>query len=270
MNLVTRVGLVLVCAALTPAKAAEPKLPRDGWVSWQVAAVDGAPSWCCFPNWNDRDPARRSCNLDGGRNNYGTRDSDPSTDTVKIYARQTGGRLDRLQVLSAACPVETKTPIQPLGDVAPEDSIRWLVAQAKQDRRDAATGQPIGENALAALAMHRGDPARDAMVGFTRDPRVETRKGSMFWLAMVRGAEAESERAITAALRNDADEEVREQAVFALSRLPDERATRALIGIAEDQSLPREQRRRAVFWLAQSESDSAQAYLEKVLARNAR
>jgi HEAT repeat protein len=108
------------------------------------------------------------------------------------------------------------------------------------------------------------------MVGFTRDPRVETRKGSMFWLAMVRGAEAESERAITAALRNDADEEVREQAVFALSRLPDERATRALIGIAEDQSLPREQRRRAVFWLAQSESDSAQAYLEKVLARNAR
>jgi HEAT repeat protein len=154
--------------------------------------------------------------------------------------------------------------------VAPEDSIRWLVAQAKQDRRDAATGQPIGENALAALAMHRGDPARDAMVGFTRDPRVETRKGSMFWLAMVRGAEAESERAITAALRNDADEEVREQAVFALSRLPDERATRALIGIAEDQSLPREQRRRAVFWLAQSESDSAQAYLEKVLARNAR
>ena len=22
--------------------------PRDGWVSWEVPAVDGAPSWCCF------------------------------------------------------------------------------------------------------------------------------------------------------------------------------------------------------------------------------
>ena len=33
-------------------------------------------------------------------------------------------------------------------------------------------------------------------------------------------------------------------------------------------SLSREQRKRAIFWLSQSESDAAQAYLEKVLARN--
>jgi hypothetical protein len=52
-----------------------------------------------------------------------------------------------------------------------------------------------------------------------------------------------------------------------LSRLPDERAPRALIATSEDQTLSAEQRRRAVFWLAQSESSSAQAYLEKVLVR---
>jgi len=59
---------------------------------------------------------------------------------------------------------------------------------------------------------------------------------------------------------------VREQAVFALSRLPDERATQALIAAAEDRSLAREQRKRAVFWLSQSESSAALAYLDKVLA----
>jgi len=52
--------------------------------------------------------------------------------------------------------------------------------------------------------------------------------------------------------------------------LPDERAARALIAAAEDQSLSREQRKRAVFWLSQSDSDAAQQYLEKVLARYTR
>jgi hypothetical protein len=35
--------------------------------------------------------------------------------------------------------------------------------------------------------------------------------------------------------------------------------------VAEDRSLSREQRKRAVFWLTQSESEAAQAYLERVL-----
>ena len=78
---------------------------------------------------------------------------------------------------------------------------------------------------------------------------------------------AGAEEAIGAALRKDADDHVREQAIFALSQLPGERATLALIKVAEDRSLSREQRKRAVFWLSQSESSSAQAYLDKVLAR---
>jgi hypothetical protein len=99
------------------------------------------------------------------------------------------------------------------------------------------------------------------------DKEGEVRGQAWFWLAHT-GA-AESEKAIGAALRKDADSHVREQAIFALSQLPDDRATRALIAAAEDQSLSREQRKRAVFWLAQSEKDGAQAYLEKVLAGNA-
>lgn len=314
--------------AMAPAHGAEPQLPRDGWVSWQVPAVAGAPAWCCFSSWNDRDPSRMTCRLDGGGGNHGMHDGDETTDAVKIYARSTGGRIDRLQALAATCPVETNTPVRPLGDVSVDDSTRWLARQVKLPSTDAVSGRPIGEGALAALALHRGDPAREALARFARDPGTETRKWSVFWLALLRGAEGAeltssvmfgdadaevrehaafalsqskstrvsqdlirlgnsdasgsvrakawfwlahtgapgSERAIGEALRKDRDAEVREQAVFALSRLPGERGTKALIAVAEDQSLSHEQRRRAVFWLSQSETDSAQAYLEKVLA----
>ena len=91
----------------------------------------------------------------------------------------------------------------------------------------------------------------------------EVRAQAWFWLAQT-GAPG-SEDAIVAALKKDQDDQVREQAIFALSQLPDERATRALIAAAEDRSLSNEQRKRAVFWLAQSESKGAQTYLEKVL-----
>lgn len=54
---------------------------------------------------------------------------------------------------------------------------------------------------------------------------------------------------------------MREQAVFALSQLPEDRAAKALIAIAEDKSLSREERKKAIFWLGQMKSDSAVMYL---------
>jgi hypothetical protein len=324
-------SLLLACAIARPTQAAEPKLPRDGWVSWEVTAVEEAPAWCCFGSWQSRDFDRATCKLDGKSNGYGTR-HDETTETVKVYARATAGKLDRLQVLSANCPVETKTPVQALPDVTIDDSTRWLTSQVKQGGMDASSREPLSQSAMAALAMHRGDLAREALAGFARDDsRLETRKWSVFWLSQVRGAEGaditssvmfsdkdaavrehaafalsqskaprvapdliklgntdkdgevrakawfwlaqngapQAEEAIITALRKDSNDNVREQAIFALSQLPDERAARALIAAAEDTTLSREQRKRAVFWLSQSESDAALTYLDKVLTKNA-
>ena len=322
---------LLGCTLLSQAHPAEPQLPREGWVSWQTEAVDNAPAWCCYTHWKQGTPSSMSCRLDGGSDGFGIGNRDATTETNKVYARVSSGKLDRLQALSASCPVETKTPIQDLGTLTADDSARWLIAHVGDQGTDAVMRHPVGQSALAALAMHRGDLARDALAGFTRDPRTDTRKWSVFWLGMVRGNEgadlvspvmfsdpepevrehaamalsqsgssraakdlvrlgntdksgdvrakawfwlaqsgaAEAEDAIGAAIRKDPDDEVREQGIFALSLLPAERATKALIGVAEDRSRPREQRKRAVFWLSQSESDAAQAYLDKVLARSA-
>jgi hypothetical protein len=254
----------LAATAIAPAAhSAEPALPRDGWVSWDVPAVENAPAWCCF-NWKNDDAAPGSCNLDGHSNGFSSRDHQ-TTNTMTVYARTAGGKLDRLRMFAATCPVEAKTPIHELADVTSDDSARWLLAQLSADADD---HRDIGQTALGALAMHRGDLARDALVRIgNSDRQTEIRAKAWFWLGISGAPNAES--AISAAVRTDSDDGVREQAVFALSRLPDERAIKALIAVAEDRSLAREQRKRAVFWLGQSESPAALAYLDKVLAVSA-
>ena len=76
MNAVHRpVRATVLCVSafgLAPqVSAAEPLLPRDGWGSWQVPAVDAAPDWCCWSSWKARDASRKPCLLASGRDGYG-------------------------------------------------------------------------------------------------------------------------------------------------------------------------------------------------------
>ena len=63
---------------------------------------------------------------------------------------------------------------------------------------------------------------------------------------------------------NDADLEVREQAVFALSQRPRDEGVPALISIARSNRSP-ELRKKALFWLGQSEDPRALALFEELL-----
>ena len=131
-----RTALALGLFALTSqAHSDELKLPRDGWTSWQVAAVEGAPGWCCWNSWDDSDASRASCKLDQDSGNFGSRDH-KTTNSVRVYARMAGGKVERLRVLSATCPVEAKTPIHDLGKVAADDSARWLTTLSKRNDAD--------------------------------------------------------------------------------------------------------------------------------------
>jgi hypothetical protein len=81
------VAMALVSPALTShASGADLKPPRDGWASWEVPAVEGAPFYCCWNNWDDRKDARKPCKLDAHRS-YCTRDDDGTTYAVTVDAR---------------------------------------------------------------------------------------------------------------------------------------------------------------------------------------
>ncbi len=96
------------------------------------------------------------------------------------------------------------------------------------------------------------------------DSNADVRSQAWFWLAQT-GAQ-ESEAAIFNAIANDASAEVREDAVFALSQLPDERAVKALATVLEDRNQDKEVREQALFWLAQSDSDTAFTYVDRLFA----
>ena len=69
---------------------------------------------------------------------------------------------------------------------------------------------------------------------------------------------------LRAQAENDPDVQVRKQAVFALSRLPDPEASTQLIQIASTNKDPAV-RQQAVFWLGQSKDPRALNYLTKLL-----
>ncbi len=97
------------------------------------------------------------------------------------------------------------------------------------------------------------------------DSNTDVRSQAWFWLAQTEAEE--SEAAITRAMHQDKSADVREEAVFALSQLPDDRAVKALAAVLEDRSLDQELREEALFWLAQSDSEIAFTYVDKLFSR---
>ena len=205
MNIQTiRIAALCLAALATPTDAAELTLPKDGWTSWQVEAVEGAPDWCCWSSWDNREGSRTVLSTAKIKAILPPATARRSTPCECMRALA-AGKVERVRVLSATCPVEAATPIHELGNVATDDSARWLIALSRRSG-DAAKRDELGENVLAALATHRGDVAHNALVAMAReDGRAETRKKAVFWLAMMRGA-AGAEVA-TSVMFNDKDPE---------------------------------------------------------------
>jgi hypothetical protein len=304
------------------ADAAIADMSADGWHTWRVAAAESAPNWCCFA-WNGGNLQTESCDLDSRHGNYGSSDDSVSgVGEMQMYALMNDGKVSKVRTLSPQCRVSSRVTITDLGFVAGDESIEWLA-------RLVTPRTKVSADALAAIAVHAGDNPLDVLVDVARDDgSFESRKDAIFWMAQVRGADAESqieklmfndenpdfrehaafalsqsdapgrvvalvqlgnkdsaadvrskawfwiaqtgaaesEVEIQKAIRDERDSDVREQAIFALSQLPDERATEALVNVIEDRRLSSEDRKHALFWLAQLDSDPALAYLERILS----
>ena len=85
---------------------------------------------------------------------------------------------------------------------------------------------------------------------------------ALFWLAQKAGQKAKA--AITRAIEDDPDTEVKKKAVFALSEMDD--GVPMLIQVARTNRNPAV-REQAFFWLGQSEDPQALDFLAEVLAR---
>jgi hypothetical protein len=125
---------------------------------------------------------------------------------------------------------------------------------AGKTRREIAFGLAMNDSAEAAALL--GDIGRD-----DKDPQL--RGQALFWLAQEYPVEAEA--LLLDLVRGERDTEVLDEAIFAISQLPGKSGSRMLLDIARDAEAPREARRQALFWLAQSDDEEALEELAALL-----
>ncbi len=251
--------LLLLSLLLRTSGAAGEALPgmsADGWYTWRVEAIAAAPAMCCY-SWNAGTPLREDCRLDGRHRGFTSVNSVGSSDTkVQIYALLKNGGAARVRVLSTDCPISGAEPMD-LGVLPVAMSLAWLQSALEATR-------VVETDLVPAIAMHAGNEAKNALSAIaSADSRSKFRREAIFWLAET-GA-SNGEQAIRDAIRNDTDEDVREHALFALSLLPDERGIADLMDIVRDSTASRGLREKALFWLAQSDSDDAIRYIDELL-----
>ena len=242
-------------AALAALSTAE----RD-WLAWTVPGTAAAAETCCFRRgWNER-----GCTLDGKDQGWGTSSnwtpSNPSHDLV-VLAEIDHGRPRRLRAVGASCPIDgAGRRVVALEGVEVERSLALLESWA----RDPKVPDDAAEPALAAISYHRHESVVPRLERLARDRGIErqVRKNALFWLAQTGAPEAAP--CILKLIAEEPDRDVREQGVFALSRVDDGALylTRLL-----RESAYADVRHQALFWLGQSDDPRALAEIEKILDR---
>jgi hypothetical protein len=262
--------------ALVAAAAAPPALAQDDAIARRVAAApDGEVrlAYAARPgvygnggtviSWDCRDGERcRRQQVDGDVD--GVRDwcacfAGPVRVTLRVRAGAVVSL--RARVGGAWRPAADGTRVTDLGTVAAPAAARFFLGLARLDR-----GR-VSKDAILPATLADSITLWPQLLVLARDSslRTDTRRQAIFWL----GQAAES--AATAGLDSlatgdDAQLEVREAAVFALSQRPRDEGIPALIRVARTHADPRV-RRRALFWLGQSGDARALALFEEILGR---
>jgi hypothetical protein len=129
---------------------------------------------------------------------------------------------------------------------------------------DSTPSSELREQAIAGIAQDESDASVELLLSLAKGHRTpDAREHALFWLAEKAGEKVAGE---LEAATDDPDEEVREMAVFSISRLPSDQSVPKLIELARSHRSPgvREQ---AVFWLGQSADPRAFDFIEEILTK---
>ncbi len=126
------------------------------------------------------------------------------------------------------------------------------------------SSEQIREHAVFALSLSMEPQAPRTLASIAHgDSNSRVRGQALFWLAQEAGQKL-AESAISDAIANDPETEVKKKAVFALTQMPNGEGVPLLIQIARTNRNP-EVRKQAMFWLGQSQDPRALGFIEDVL-----
>jgi len=148
-----------------------------------------------------------------------------------------------------------------LGTTSAREAVDFLLGLAtREDSR-------AGEEAILPATLADSVIVWPMLLKLARDDRApgRTRHQAVFWLGQAAG-EAATQDLTDLVDDADVDRDVKEQAVFALSQQPREAGVPALIRIARTHPEPGV-RRKALFWLGQSDDPRALTLFEELLTK---
>jgi hypothetical protein len=259
------VGMALLLA--TPALGAQSLERRvanapDGTIRFSYATKPGV-----YGNgrnrisWDCRDGNCRHSEIrdyyDDGQSDWDTPcDSGP----VRVALTKRAGRVADLRVYVGGAwrPGSGATD---LGMVGTKDAAGYLLGLAARDESRAS------EKAIFAAILADSVTVWPDLLKIAKQPDIsrKVRRSAVFWLGQAAG-DAATRGLVDLVDDRSGDREVRETAVFALSQRPHDEGVPALIRIAKQNPDP-ELRRKAIFWLGQSEDPRAISLFEELLTR---
>lgn len=176
---------------------------------------------------------------------------------ARVELRIRGGRVRDVEVLTRR---DSGSPGgQDLGEVGAREAVEFFLQLA----RTASTGG-AGDEAVFPVILARVDEVWRDLLELARDQTApeDARESALFWVGQ-EAAEAVSSELADVAVEEEG-QEVRDAAVFALSRRPDDESLPYLMDLAQTAPHP-ETRRSALFWLAQSRDERVPAFFEEIL-----
>lgn len=215
------------------------------WLGYAVQSSQPDNNSCC---WNN---GQCGCRLEGGWGGVSMypNPSEPvkleGTRTVFILVRVQDHVVDKIRSFSAGCPLDAGgLRFVWMTGVAPSASVQFLSARVR-----GAAGKHDADSALAAISMHAGDAADEALEHFAEPSKEEwLQEKALFWLASARGERGF--RTVQRVAQHDASDHIREKTMFNLSLCQTPAAVDVLIDSAKHDSSSRV-REQALFWLAQ-------------------
>jgi hypothetical protein len=250
------------------------------WIAYAVPVRDRGRSMCCWTSGDgstyisDDGPCCGMCKLEPASPVAGSArppagSSSAAQGPVKLEGpermivlfRVIDRRVERVRSFSETCDLDAGgRPVHWLESVRPGDSLTLLASLVGGEpaRRNRVTG-----GALQAMSMHGEAGAAEMIEQIARTHKAPAVRGdALFWLAQMAGDKVAA--AITSAIENDPETEVKRRAVFALSQLPRDEGVPLLIDVARKNRNP-VVRKQAIFWLGQSKDPRAIEFFAEIL-----
>lgn len=195
----------------------------------------------------------------GHWNGRGWRDRPCEPGPARVSITRSGGSISRIRLYVGGEWGSGGSDVTDLGTVAAPAAARALIALAARERR--------ADKAIFAATIADSAVVWPDLLTLAKNENVPTanRKDAVFWLSQIAGDEAT--KGLSELAEDESGErEIRDQAVFGLSQLPGDQGVPVLIRLARSNKDPKV-RRKALFWLGQSDDPRALKLFEEILTK---